>query len=244
VGTSACSIESDTEDFCEYGSAFLKMYAMFVGGTDGNLLTTETDTNLLVLSIFYSFLFSIILLNILVAVIFDAWGKVSPYGRLFYWRFRHQFLVETSFARRRFGRVNVGFLDHLDQHLDRVIYNFSMRPERVNDMVDASGSSKAREVVFYMVEGIYLVLWFVLGLLSVSVLWPRAFRNAIFCMAEEEVATTKTTMETETTRKMTTSANAELGKTRQQLAASQQELWEVKQSIGDLKRLVVGMSAK
>lgn len=48
---------------------------MFVGGTDGNLLTMETYTNLLVLSIFYSFLFSIILLNVLVAVIFDAWGK-------------------------------------------------------------------------------------------------------------------------------------------------------------------------
>jgi hypothetical protein len=218
------------------------MYAMFVGGTDGNLLTTETDTNLLVLSIFYSFLFSIILLNILVAVIFDAWGKVSPYGRLFYWRFRHQFLVETSFARRRFGRVNLRLLDHMDQHLDRVIYNFSIRPERVNDMVNASGSSKAREVVLYMAEGIYLALWFVLGLLSVSVLWPRAFRNAFFCMAEEEggatdTSTTKTLSEPETTHKVATSANAELGKTRQQLAASQQELRE-------LKRLVVGMSAK
>lgn len=220
---------------------------MFVGGTDGSLLTMETDTNLLVLSIFYSFLFSIIMLNILVAVIFDAWGKVSPYGRLFYWRFRHQFLVETSFAQRRFGRVNVGFLDKMDQHLDQVIYNFSIRPERVNDMVDASGSSKAREAVLYMAEGIYLALWFVLGLLSVSVLWPRAFRNAIFCVTEEEAAmdtsTTKTS-EPETTRNVTTSANAELFKARQQLAASQQELWEVKQSIDDLKRLVVGMSAK
>ena len=162
-------------------------------------------------------------------------------------RFRHQFLVETSFARRRFGRVNVGFLDHMDKHLDRVIYHFSMRPERVNDMVDASGSSKAREAVLCMAEGIYLALWFVLGLLSVSVLlWPRAFRNAIFCMAEEEVATgtTKTTLESEATRKVPTSANAELGKTRQQLAASQQELGEVKQTIDDLKRLVAGMSAK
>jgi hypothetical protein len=261
VDTLACSAESDTEAFCEYGSAFLKVYAMFVGGTDGNLLTTETDTNLLVLSIFYSFLFSIIMLNVLVAVIFDAWGKVSPYGRLFYWRFRHQFLVETSFARRWFGGTKFSLIDNIDQHLDGVIYRFSIRPERVNDMVD--GCSKAREVVLYLAEGIYLALWFVLGLLSASVLWPRAFRKAIFSMGEEEVATTKT-VESQATfspndldhsthyaaqskvrsnRKRSTT-NVELGETRQQLAASQQELWEVKQAIDDLKRLVVGMSAK
>jgi hypothetical protein len=269
VDTLACSAESDTEAFCEYGSAFLKVYAMFIGGTDGNLLTTETDTNLLVLSIFYSFLFSIILLNVLVAVIFDAWGKVSPYGRLFYWRFRHQFLVETIFARRRFGGVDLSFMDKVDRHLDGVISRFSLRPERVNDMVD--GSSKAREVVLYMAEGIYLALWFVLGLLSASVLWPRAFRKAIFCTGEEEAVMTGTSLKTETTcsptsdldhsahydydyapqskvrrrsSKPSTTTNVELVETRQQLAASQQEVWEVKQAIDDLKRLVVGMSAK
>jgi hypothetical protein len=251
--TSACSIGSDTEAFCEYGSAFLKVYAMFIGGTDGNLLATDTDTNLLVLSILYSFLVVIVTLNVLVAVIFDAWGEVAPYGRLYYWEFRHQFLVETSFAVRWFGGVKSSFINDIDQHLDGVIYRFSGRPEKVNDLVNRS--AKAREVALYIAEGIYMAVWFVLGLLSVSILWPRAFRKAIFAMAEEESAKPEKTCaqsgpdnarqraDKYKLRTKMSDTNFELGETRQQLAVSQHEIREMKQAIDDLKQLMVNMSA-
>ena len=176
--TDACL--SDVRDFCVYKEAFLKVYVMFIGGVDGSLLQPDSDDNLFWITIFYGFLFAIVMLNVLVAVIFDAWGRVSPYGRRFYWAYRHEFLIETSGDS---VGLRSSFLESWDNHLSSMIQRFVERPAEVSAL--PLSSEKLSGIVLYVYEFLYLSLWFFLGLLSASLFWPREFRKAIFSLADE-----------------------------------------------------------
>jgi hypothetical protein len=159
---------------------------MFVGGLDTSLLTTDTSKNLFWLSIFYSFLFAVVMLNILVAVIFDAWGEVSPQGRFYFWRFRHEFLIETSQTTfgRLFNGVRIQALNAVDEHVNTTVDSFASRPVLVHE--SESVVDKSRHCIMFTVEGLYLLLWCVLGLVTAGVLWPGIVRRQIFTVAMEE----------------------------------------------------------
>jgi hypothetical protein len=237
-GTSVCVLDVDASDFCAYNEAFLKVYAMFVGGIDGSLLTTDADSNLFWISIFYAFLFSIVMLNVLVAVIFDAWGKVSPYGRLHFWKYRHQFLVEASESKItvRYKSPVFRMLEQLDEHLESIIKSFGNRPESVSCLDHPH--DKLKGVILYLFEGVYLGTWFLLGLCSASILWPKTFRIAIFSLSDDETtdgedgdealdaATVSAPCEQEssTMERRLIETLAELDETKRQFAASQQQL--------------------
>jgi hypothetical protein len=173
------------DDFCHYGSAFLAVYVMFVGGVDTSLLTTETSYNLFWLSLFYSFLFAIVMLNILVAVIFDAWGEVSPQGRYYFWRYRHSFLVETSETAvgRVFRGVRFSCLDALDAHIQSKTISFAARPNIVHE--SSRTVEKLCNTVLFFLEAVYLFIWCCLGLTTAGILWPGVIRRRICVVAVE-----------------------------------------------------------
>lgn len=234
--TSVCTEDIDASEFCIYKEAFLKVYVMFVGGIDSSLLTTDTQTGLFWISIFYAFIFSIVMLNVLVAVIFDAWGKVSPHGRLYYWRFRHQFLIETRESKiaSRFPMIN-----WLEEHQEKVIESFCNRPERVgtaNHRID-----KIKGAAFYIMEGLYLGIWFVLGLLSASLLWSKTFRTRIFSLSEEEINGDDCSKERESssTDNFLAKTMAELEEANRQILVSQQQVKDIMHEFRDLKNVIL-----
>jgi hypothetical protein len=234
--TSVCTEDIDASEFCIYKEAFLKVYVMFVGGIDTSLLTTDTQTGLFWISIFYAFIFSIVMLNVLVAVIFDAWGKVSPHGRLYYWRYRHQFLIET-----RESKIASRFpmMDWLEEHQEKVIESFCNRPERVG--IAKRRIDKIKGATFYIMEGLYLGMWFVLGLFSASLLWSKTFRTRIFSLAEEESDGDDCSKEREisSTDIFLVQTMAELEETNRQILVSQQQVKDVMNEFRDLKNIIL-----
>lgn len=181
-------MSEDPSEFCQYGSSFLKVYAMFVSGVDVSLLTTGTDENLLILTVFYGFLFAIVLLNVLVAVVFDAWGRVSPYGERIFYEYRFMFLTETAEKSRRNVFGNFSSLESfhwMDRFSDQVLKNFRGRPTDFGDAVKPE--AKVLVVAKYLGEGIMLLLLFILGIFSAGVMWPTTFRRFIFSIGTEEV---------------------------------------------------------
>jgi ABC-type multidrug transport system fused ATPase/permease subunit len=238
-------------DFCSYNEAFLKVYSMFVEGIDLSLLTPETDRNLFWLSVFYAFLFTIVILNIIVAVVFDAWGRVSLYGRLYYWRYRHQYLVEARrghHIRENSTRAVFTELEKLDSHLESVIERFNSRPESVSHA--SSRSERIQGVTLYFAEGLYLGAWFVLGLLSASLLWPKAFRATIFSLADEALKSANDSKDSSNDESAVVSeesvtklveAIADLEETKRQLFVSQSQHQELVDGLSELKQLVLGL---
>lgn len=227
-GTYVCSIDVDASDFCRLDSSFLKVYTMFVAGIDGSLLTTETDRNLLILTVFYAFLFVVVMLTVLVAVIFDAWGIVSPEGEKHFWRYRHEFLTETT--ETKFLSVYLGLsrpnrLDSLESHLTSVFDRFCSRPERASE--SRSVRVKLVETLLYLTEGVYLAIWFFLGLLSAGMLWPKVFRRKIFTIGDEEEE-----------QELEDQTKEEIRETRERLSLHQRQLEEAHHAIDSLKEAV------
>jgi hypothetical protein len=173
---------ADPREFCNYGASFLKVYAMFVIGIDSSLLTTETEENLLVLTSLYGFLFPIVMLNVLVAVVFDAWGRVSPVGEQIFFHHRHVFLMESSDFKFSPGRRHV--LDRLDRRMDAVLIGFRRRPSELDD----SEGIRRKVVVFmkFIMDVVLIFFLFVAGLLSAGQLWPTAIRRFIFSIGSRD----------------------------------------------------------
>jgi hypothetical protein len=182
---SSCSVDKDPREFCNYGASFLKVYAMFVGGIDPSLLTVETEQNLLVLTIFYGFLFAIVMLNVLVAVIFDAWGRVSPNGERIFFQYRHTFLTEA--ADLHLFSFNSNGFEGIDLRMDRLLLRFHCRPNEFSKSKRASG--KVLVVIKYFMDAALLCLLFAVGLLSAGLLWPTAFRLFIFSVGTRDEGT-------------------------------------------------------
>ena len=186
-GTPSCSVP-DYEDFCVYNQSILKSYTMFVGGIDISMLAPDADRNLLWLTIFYGFFFPIIMLTILVAVIFDAWGKVSPSGRLYFWKYRHEFLTETSETPRWYcsGCWDWSFLHSWEKRMALLIHRFESTPLALSQSTEFSEQWKL--VLGYCLDATTLLFCFVGGLCTASLMWPYGFRKFIFAPVVVEEA--------------------------------------------------------
>lgn len=182
---SSCSVGEDPREFCNYGASFLKVYAMFVGGIDPTLLTVDTEQNLLVLTIFYGFLFAIVMLNVLVAVIFDAWGRVSPDGERIFFQYRHSFLTEAADL-HLFSCSSNGF-EGIDRMMDSLLRRFHQRPMEFSKTKRVFG--RVMVVVKYIMDASLLCVLFALGLLSAGLLWPTALRRFIFSIGTRDEGT-------------------------------------------------------
>ena len=222
------------------------MYSMFIGGVDGDLLTPETDRHLLWLSVMFSFLFGIVMLNVLVAVIFDAWGRVSPRGAIVFWRYRHQFLTEAAgnskLAHKIFrGRLQDSFLQLLekaDNHVCIIVARFQGRPVKAGWAETILESWK--QSCFYLMEGLYLGLWFILGLLTVGLLWAEPFRNSLLVSPSRRRDEEESSLESESDNEKKIrlgliETRVELRDTRAQLAATQEQLKALTEAIVDIK---------
>lgn len=170
-------------EFCQFDNSFLAVYNMFLSGIDPSLLSIDTESHLLWLSISFQITFSIVMLNVLVAVIFDAWGNVSPQGRIVFGLHRHRFLMEVTekgwfcFANPGLG-TTAKWLVMVDQHVCSMLDRFNARPLAAYQ--SKSLSFKVLESIQYFSEGAYLSLWFSLGLVSAGILWAQPFREFIF----------------------------------------------------------------
>ena len=177
-------------EFCRFDNSFLSVYNMFLSGIDPSLLSPDTESHLLWLSVSFQIIFSIVMLNVLVAVVFDAWGTVSPEGRIVFGLHRHRFLMEVTekgwfcFANpSSFGRTTRS-LDAMDKHVEAVLDRFNARPLTAHQ--SGSFSTKLSESVKYFLEGAYLVVWFILGLFSAGLFWAKPFREAIFSFRKDD----------------------------------------------------------
>lgn len=179
---SSCSVDEDPREFCNYGASFLKVYAMFVGGIDPSLLTVETEQNLLILTIFYGFFFAIVMLNVLVAVIFDAWGRVSPDGERIFFQYRHVFLTEA--ADLHLFACNCNGFEGIDRMMDCLLLRFHRRPLEFSKSKRVVG--KGMVVIKYFFDAALLCLLFVVGLVSAGLLWPSSFRRFIFSIGTRD----------------------------------------------------------
>lgn len=188
TGRPSCSPDEDPREFCNYGASFLKVYSMFVAGIDPTLLTVETEQYLLVLTIFYGFFFAIIMLNVLVAVIFDAWGRVSPDGERIFYQYRHMFLTEA--ADLSLFRYEGNVFKGIDRMMDCLLLRFHHRPKEFSKSKGAIG--KAMAVIKYAMDATILCLLFAVGLLSAGLLWPTAFRRFIFSIGTRDEGTWST----------------------------------------------------
>lgn len=215
---------------------------MFIGGVDGSLLTTETDKDLLIVSILYAFLFSIVVLNILVAVIFDAWGKVSPFGELYFWRFRHGFLIETSEITLPWcGKIESSFMQSFEDHAKKVLNNFEDRPRQASKA--ESIGRVLREVLLYVSEALYLVFLFLFGLLTLSFFWPEPFRRFFFTVGQSDAAREDEEVDgvvaTQTTKAVQTGKTGERqedGALMGQLMRLEAKIVQLTQAVDDLKK--------
>lgn len=169
-------------DFCRFDNSFLAVYNMFLSGIDPSLLSSDTANHLFWLSVSFQVTFAIVMLNVLVAVIFDAWGNVSPQGRTVFGRHRHRFLMEVTekgwFFLAKPVAGSLRFLNVLEDHVGGVMKRFNARPATAHD--SESLNVKLMETFHYILEGAYLVVWFLLGLCTAGVLWVKPFREAIF----------------------------------------------------------------
>jgi hypothetical protein len=155
---------------------------MFVGGIDPTLLSTDTEENLLILTVFYGFLFAIVMLNVLVAVIFDAWGRVSPDGERIFFQYRHAFLMEAVDMKHLSGKRRL--FSGLDRRMDALLLRFHHRPSELNE----SPGIAAKSCVFvkYVIDAVMFCFLFAAGLLSAGLLWPISFRRCIFSVGSHD----------------------------------------------------------
>jgi ankyrin repeat protein len=183
-----CAIEGLVEaDFCRFGDSFLAVYNMFLSGIDPSLLQINTAPHLLWLSLTFQVTFAIVMLNVLVAVIFDAWGDVSPRGRIVFGLHRHRFLMEATekgWYCLPSSSMGKPYLKSLDAHVSAVVGRCEARP--AISFQSTSWTVKLTETVYYILETMYLVVWFLLGLCTAGILWAKPFREAIFSFRQED----------------------------------------------------------
>jgi len=89
--------ESDSESstsFCGYSSAFQEVYSMFVGGIEIQELSLTNE--MFVISGVFGYLVTILLLNIVIAIVSDSWAKVYEEGKVYFWFNRLEFLSEMK----------------------------------------------------------------------------------------------------------------------------------------------------
>ena len=79
IGHGRCPIDYDasaegSNEFCSLNYSLFKTYGLFVGGID---IEDYADNPLMLgISIVFGYLITIILLNVVIAIVSDSWGKV------------------------------------------------------------------------------------------------------------------------------------------------------------------------
>jgi len=211
---------------------------MFVAGISGSLLTTDTDTYLLTLTIIYGLIFMVVMINILVAVVFYAWDEVIPRSEKLFWKSRHQFLTETSEALFLQCFKSTTYLDRVDRHFNSTLDRFLSRPKKVSKTKNVFYSFRCS--VLYFLEAVYLGIILFLGLLSAGLLWPTPFREAIFSIkARGDDADLEEPIEERSKRAMSLETQIEMHDMKEDLSRTHKELRDVKDSVDRLQQIIL-----
>ena len=91
----------DIGDLCQFSSAMKTMYDMFL---DGISMSDMSETPaMFVISAVFGFIVTILLLNIVIAIVSSKWNQVYDLGALHYWRNRLGILAEVKGIESTFG---------------------------------------------------------------------------------------------------------------------------------------------
>jgi len=202
-------VEVETK-FCSVGESLLSTLDFFMGGIS---LAENADSGIMTtISIIYGFLITIVLLNVVIAIVSDSWAIVHEQGKNVYWQYRLIFLAEVKSYEEYLCIVSTKkscidmLMNRIDSALDKIISllwireywgSFDSVIDRVTteeygglswqfnyDYKRASGWGKVvmvgKTMVLLAIFWFFVLLWFVAGLATVGLFWPRSIRRAIF----------------------------------------------------------------
>lgn len=88
---------AESDDFKTLLGSFQAVFTSFVGGPDDTI-----D----LLDVFFGILSTIILLNVVIAIVSDAWADSTQNATEVFWQYRLDFILEVANAQRPLGRRN------------------------------------------------------------------------------------------------------------------------------------------
>jgi len=138
------------------------------------LSTEETPVNK-ALSILFAALAAILLMNVLIAIMNQKWQEVSRRGEEEYWSKRMMYLERI----KRIQSVS-GFLSYDTKDIDSSRWTHLVKPFHQDNEYLAFGA-QARHCVSAIVCVMVLLVWLLLGLISLGMFWPKQVRRFLFC---------------------------------------------------------------
>ena len=207
-------VSHDLQDFCTETNALLKVYFLMVGGVE---LSEDSNSRvMIILTVIFTFLYVILLFNILIAIVGNAWTAVYSNGAVYFWGNQLSFLNEakgfnkTITLRSRYTRwicylipldifekcmsgLAEGicyvfwpgkFTGHFDGIVGRVCmktygsFTWQFKYEWNKDTKSCRRLFlyiKAVFLVFFF--GIFFIFWFVAGLCTCGIMWPKDLRR-------------------------------------------------------------------
>jgi len=107
--------------FCSFGESMISTFDFFLGGIP---ISEYSDSRMMtIISIFYGFLVTIVLMNVLIAIVSASWAGVHQQGKEVYWEYRLVFLSEVKSYEKYLclGRDGYSCSDRLMKMLDKCL---------------------------------------------------------------------------------------------------------------------------
>jgi len=212
-GQGSNSDPSDLQDFCSETSALLKVYFLMVGGVE---LSEGSSNTIVTLTVIFTFVYVILLFNILIAIVGNAWTAVYSNGAVYFWGNQLSFLNEakgfnqTIALRGRYTRW-ICYLIPLDifelmmsglaegicyifwpgeftGYFNSIIARMCMRTYgsftwqfKYEWNKNANACRRfflfIKAVFLVLFFGIFFIIWFVAGLCTCGIMWPKDLRQ-------------------------------------------------------------------
>eukprot|EP01083_Nonionella_stella_P145294 454996_1 len=187
------------------GSSIYTTYGQFVGGIE---LEDYAESFLVkVLSIAFGLIVGIILLNVVIAIVSESWTKSRVESEKTFWLLRMEFLMLFKFSTEE-SSVDK-FLQGIDDLLSEICKPFwpskdywgsfdsffdrmlsddvgSFQWQITNEIKTTLPRKKSPKLIMSTAPLLLVIfltiacIWFVIGLLSIGILWPRPIRRFIF----------------------------------------------------------------
>lgn len=100
-----CADPEHDISFCHRDASYIKTYTLFVSGSMGDPISDREIRETIPLSILFSFVVVVLLLNVLIAIVNQAYDAVDRKGVAVFWALRLDFVAEIAAMERLFDRL-------------------------------------------------------------------------------------------------------------------------------------------
>ncbi|EJK69360.1 hypothetical protein THAOC_09391 [Thalassiosira oceanica] len=196
-----CTVDGETcsgEDcepignYCSMPSSVSKLYTLFFGTLEVDDFDVPFGPS--VLLFFYNMLVTILLLNIIIAVMSTSFESVQIKGELIFWDHRFELIHDvnsvircvkehTSFFRSFFPKRNAG----LGPSQPREVSTTATAPESrksipgwYSTLLRLEKGERLPSPIVRFIIAISIAAWVIAGLLTLGVVWPRRVRQKLF----------------------------------------------------------------